>query len=165
MLRDAWRQALAGTCPDSKLRALRSERPALYPQVPVIFASSPVWLSCSPTCPFQDLPESAWATLPVSHQSPSGPSKSTDWPGMVCRETTKVRGGREMHTSHPSQGPFPTWPGYFFIHSQRNTFGRSQNPTLGQPLVSQTPGVQKHKWIHTCPSQWPPGQGSGERME
>ena len=96
-----------------------------------------VWFSCFPACswacPFQDLPESTWATLPVSHQSPSGPSKSTDWPGMVCRETTKVGGGREMHTSHSSQGPFPTWPGYFFIHSQSNSLweesGLNPGPT------------------------------------
>lgn len=70
-----------------------------------------------------------------------------------------------MHTSHPSQGSFPTWPGYFFIHSQSNSSGRSQDPTLGQLLVNQTPGVQKHKWIHMCPSPWQSRQGSGERME
>ena len=122
-----------------------------------------MWLSCFPTCslacPFQDLLESTWATLPVSHQLSSGPSKSMDWPGMVCIETTKVGGGREMHTSHPSQGPFPTWPGYFFIHPRATPLGGVRTQPRANSLSIRPQGCRNTNGYIRVPAIGHQGRG------
>lgn len=127
--------APAGTFPQSEPRAPRSAGPALHPQVPGVFAPMG-WAQLSPTCskscPFQDLPEATWATLPVGHHPvlPLGQGICLAWLGGEGEREARI-------PPSPLRSPFPhDQAASPAIRAQRPSrpvqlpSGGSQHPTL-----------------------------------